>query len=62
MRKHEVKCRIEGDKSNTDLQNNINTFTVSYIQKVIQESGLPKTEQLKIVDELLKEIRSYYNI
>ena len=62
MRKHEVKCRIEGDKSNKDLQNNINLFTVSYIQKVIQESGLPKAEQLKIVDELLKELKSSHYI
>ena len=60
MRKHEVKCIIEGDKSNTDLQNNINTFTVSYIQKVIQESTLTKEEQLQIVDELLKELKSRY--
>ncbi len=58
MRKHEVKCTIEGDKSNTDLQHNINVFTVSYIQKVIQESGLPKAERLKIIDGLLKELKS----
>lgn len=60
MRKHEVRCSIESDKSNTGLQNNINLFAVSYIQNVIQESGLPKTEQLKIVDELLKELKSRY--
>ena len=58
MRKHEVKCIIEGDKSNTDLQNNINPFTVSYLQKVIRESALPKEEQLQLIDELLKELKT----
>lgn len=62
MRKHEVECRIEGDKSNADLQNNINLFTVSYIQRVLQKSALPKAEQLKIVDGLLKELKSSHNI
>lgn len=62
MRKHEVECRIEGDKSNADLQNNINLFTVSCIQRVLQESALPKAEQLKIVDGLLKELKSGINI
>lgn len=62
MRKHEVECRIEGDKNTTDLQNNINLFTVSYIQRVLQKSALPKAEQLKIVDGLLKELKSSHNI
>ena len=62
MRKHEVECRIEGDKSTTDLQNIINLFTVSYIQRVLRESALPKAEQLKIVDGLLKELKTNINI
>lgn len=57
MRMHEVKCSIEGDKNNKNIQNTINHFAISYIQNVIQESGLSKPEQLKLIEELLKKIQ-----
>lgn len=57
MREHAVTCQIENEESTKYLQYNINKYAVLYFKKKLQERGLPKDEQLRIVNELIDSIK-----
>lgn len=58
MRRHIIDCRAEGSIAAQYLQNIINEYTVRYIENTIYERHLPKQEQICILEELLKEIKT----
>jgi len=57
MREHAVTCQIENKESAKYLQYNMNKYAVLYLGKKMRERGLSKEEQLRIVNELIDDIR-----
>jgi len=57
MREHAVTCQVENEESTKYLQYNINKYAVLYLEKKLRERGLPKEEQLRIVNELIDNIK-----
>lgn len=56
MRKHEIYCVTEGDKQNQNLQEVVNEFTLIYIKQAVCKNGLPRKEQLTLLDELIDRV------
>ena len=59
MRKHEVKCQIEGDKKCVigAIQEEINSVYVKTVENVLRKSKLSKEEIIKIIDQIQKNFK-----
>ena len=61
MRQHKIVCSLAGVKEAQYLQclqNKINEYTAKYIERSICESNLSRQEQIYVLEELLKELKS----
>lgn len=59
MRKHIVKCQVEGnvEEFKQELQCNINLLFSEIIEKKLLQSELSKEEKIDLIDNLIKEVK-----
>lgn len=59
MRKHYVKCNIEGEitQAKADMQQSVNFYYVKNIGNILRKSDLSREEKVKIIEELEKNIK-----
>lgn len=58
MRRHEIHSQIDSKILTKYICNTVNVFSVSYIKKRLDESGLTKEERLKLIDEIIRYMRT----
>lgn len=57
MRKHCVKCHIEGEKPTDKIQYIVNCFAVMYLESALKRSGATKDEQIFILSEIIQRYK-----
>lgn len=63
MRKHVVNCQIEGNVEEIKevLTQRTNEFYVEIVEKMLEQSGWEKEEQLRFLDKLIDYMKSLKN-
>ena len=57
MREHIVVCQTENEIDTKELRHIMNKYVILYLEKSMRERKIPKEEQLRILDELIKGVR-----
>lgn len=54
MRKHEVKCQIEGDRdcAMSEIQKEINRAYVKTVENILRKSEISKMEMIEMINQI----------